>query len=621
MSALANNFRMKFAGMLRGLLRRVDSDEIAEPQTAHPALHAVPPSPAPAPVAPMANPAPVAPVPRQRTSAPSASELEMPLLPILERLPADLRAKWMVGGVDLGQATIAISVEKVLPQLAMGAVKITFGELRKAAPTLFRSGEEYDSLPVPLPLNEVLSKLNPALIARNPAQKAVTAPTEVSEPFGPGGQGAAVANTLLKPTPPTTHFFKKPAQPPEQIKMPSSPPVAAPPPGFAQRTITPTPSAPISPMTPRMNGNGNGNGSHPIFQTPPPATPARPPFPTPPPAAPARPPIPFIAPAAPAARPEPIKPLAPVPAVSAPSVSTPSAAPEAPAILVSLIALSENWPESLRQEIVQRNLTTAKVALPVHLIEPALKRGRVILSWHHLRAWIRPTPPDISVHDGTELELPLKVLAPLFVPKQPAARPQTKAALPPESVPNLFFGFPQPQPETVPDVPELPEEVQATPMVKSVDEKIAETNYYVWGDASDTARVDEADYKRPPTPATDFTSRRAMPKEIIEAAMKLQGVAGAIIALGDGLKVACQLPPELNADTVAAFLPQLFSRVSGSSKELRMGELNNLNFTLGNTAWKIFRVNAVYFAAFGHEGKPLPTAQLVTLAGELDRKK
>jgi predicted regulator of Ras-like GTPase activity (Roadblock/LC7/MglB family) len=158
-------------------------------------------------------------------------------------------------------------------------------------------------------------------------------------------------------------------------------------------------------------------------------------------------------------------------------------------------------------------------------------------------------------------------------------------------------------------------------LVKPVDAKLAETNYYVWGDGTDTPRVDEADYKRPLMPATDFSSRRAMPKEIVERAMKLPGVVGAVVALPDGLKVAHFLPPDLNPDTVAAFLPQLFSRVSQCSKELRMGELNNLNFTTGNVPWKIFRVNSVYFAAFGRAGAPLPTAQLAELAGELDRKK
>ena len=90
-----------------------------------------------------------------------------------------------------------------------------------------------------------------------------------------------------------------------------------------------------------------------------------------------------------------------------------------------------------------------------------------------------------------------------------------------------------------------------------------------------------------------------------------------LISLPDGLLVANCVSPELNPDTLAAFLPQIFGRVSQCTKELRMGDLNNLNFTVGNLPWKIFRVNAVFFAAFGKAGEPLPTAQLAALAAEL----
>jgi predicted regulator of Ras-like GTPase activity (Roadblock/LC7/MglB family) len=85
--------------------------------------------------------------------------------------------------------------------------------------------------------------------------------------------------------------------------------------------------------------------------------------------------------------------------------------------------------------------------------------------------------------------------------------------------------------------------------------------------------------------------------------------------------VASRIPAELNGDTLAAFLPQIFSKVSQCTKELRMGDLNNLNFTVGNVPWKIFRVNAIFFAAFGRVAEALPTAQLAALAAELDRKK
>ena len=148
--------------------------------------------------------------------------------------------------------------------------------------------------------------------------------------------------------------------------------------------------------------------------------------------------------------------------------------------------------------------------------------------------------------------------------------------------------------------------------------KLPDTNFFLRANAP---QVTDTEFKRRPSAGTDFLSRGATPKEIVERAILLEGVAGAIVALPDGLKVADKVPPELNADTLAAFLPQLFGRVTQCAKELRMGELNNLNFTVGNVPWKIFRVNAVYFAAFGRAGQALPTAQLAMLATELDRKR
>jgi predicted regulator of Ras-like GTPase activity (Roadblock/LC7/MglB family) len=560
MSVLTDNVKMKFAGFLRGLLRRVDDGNNVEPRTPRPVAAAPPPVVA-------APPSPPIPLPAVAASpAEIASDVEMPLLPILEKLPMELRSKMSVSGLDLSQASMTIPVEKILPQLALGAVKISFGELRHAAPELFRVGEEYDSLPVALSLNEVLARLSPALLARNPAQKAVEVPAEISGPFGARAQGVSFATSLLKSTPPPMPPKTAPERVPLRVQPPVEPLKMAPP--AAPRAPTAPAAAPIAPRA-----------SAPIQM-------------------PVQTPIPFSK---------------PIVSAVPPTIST-----EPATILVPLAALSENWPESLRLEIAQSNLQNAQVALPVHLIEPALKRGRVIFSWHHVRSWIRPTPPPVSIRDTLELELPLKALAPLFLSRQKAAaQPHMKVALPPSSVPNLFFGFPQPQPE------ELAAPLNALPVVpfvKPVDAKLAETNYYVWGDETDKPRTDETDYKRPIAPATDFSSRRAMPAEIVERAMQLPGVAGALIALPDGLKVASKVPPDLNDETLAAFLPQLFSRVGQCSKELRMGELNNLNFTLGHVPWKIFRVNSIYFAAFGHAGEPLPTAQLALLAAELGKK-
>jgi predicted regulator of Ras-like GTPase activity (Roadblock/LC7/MglB family) len=282
------------------------------------------------------------------------------------------------------------------------------------------------------------------------------------------------------------------------------------------------------------------------------------------------------------------------------------AKPEPDPVVVVLSALAEGWPEAVRKEIVDLNLVDARIALPANAVEQALKQGRIAFSWKSVRAWIRPAVlPTVSAHDGAVLELPLKIVAPLFLARQRnAAKGQQKVAVD-EEIPNLFFGFPQPE---------------AANAAAAATARPSDTNYYVWSDTADTVAVHESETKRGPSPGTKFVAKYATPNEVVSRAAGLEGVAGALIALPDGLLVASQLAPDLNGDTLAAFLPQIFGKVSQCTKELRMGDLNNLNFTVGNVPWKIFRVNAIFFAAFGRVGEPLPTAQLAALAAELDHK-
>jgi predicted regulator of Ras-like GTPase activity (Roadblock/LC7/MglB family) len=282
------------------------------------------------------------------------------------------------------------------------------------------------------------------------------------------------------------------------------------------------------------------------------------------------------------------------------------ASPAVEPLVVSLSALAEGWPDEVRKEILTFGLVEAKVGLPANAIEQALKQGRICFTWKTLRSWLKPAVPAVaSTHDSTVLDLPLRVIAPLFLERQREAGKSKQKVSVDEEIPNLFFGFPQPE---------------GTPSPAIATARSTDTNYYVWDDSHDTARIHESEVKRGPTPGTKFVAKYATPNEVVSRAAGLEGVAGALIALPDGLMVANRLPPDLNADTLAAFLPQIFGKVSQCTKELRMGDLNNLNFTVGNVPWKIFRVNAIFFAAFGQAGVPLPTAQLAALAAELDHK-
>jgi predicted regulator of Ras-like GTPase activity (Roadblock/LC7/MglB family) len=558
--------KFKFVGLLRGLLRRFDEGETDELESSRPVAAAPQISSSDA-TPPELSQTAFEPVPPSIRVNPD--EIQLSLQPILAALPMELRGKIM-GGNTAG-LVVTIPVDKVLPQLATGFVRISFGELRHLAPGVFaNSGGELDSKPVALPLNQILAQINPVLLARRAAQKQVEISDDISSPFDTHGQGLKISTEKMKAPAPAPAPEPMPMS---RINMPvSATPVSrapvVPPPTFTPRWNSPTATGTSN----NGSSNGGSNGvSHGANGT--------------------RKPAGFDVPIEPAA-------------------SHPKALPSEKPVVASLASLSESWPEALKQEIDLLDLANAQVALPVNLIEPALKRGRVVFAWRDLRSWIQNVAVAVSVHDSVELELPLKVLAPLFFARQKNGAAPKKVSVT-EEIPNLFFGFPQPAsapPAPTPPAP-TPSAVAAVPP--------SDTNFF---SRSVQPQTTDSEFKRKGS-GTDFSSRAATPDQIVFRAMELPGVAGVVIALPDGLKVASQIPPDLNGDTLAAFLPQIFARVNQCSRELRMGDMNNLSFTVGNVPWKIFRVNAVYFAAFGRVNEAMPSAQLAALATELDRKK
>ena len=669
-----------------------------------------------------AMPRTVAAMPTPRPAAPrpvsDGSNVQVPLYTIIAVLPLELKTR--IRQTMVAEVFIMLPVQRVLEQLSTGSVKITFGELRELAPKVFAVQTDLDATEIALPLNEILPQINPAMLPRRQAQRHVEVSEDIRGPFG--GEGSAVTlgdaraprvtaapaapmqQEIIKPAPqvrPAPMQPVRPAMPAQAPIRPVMPAQAAQPikPNFPMPTAKPAtpamprppmpvqpPRPPAAPISPAAAGAAHAPlADAPLIAFRPPSITSTP-APRPPMAAPAVPPVrpampqgrgagaaalPSMAPMVPrvptnggngnAHPPVPTMPAAPV-IPMAPQQAAP-VAPAAPEVCVNvpLMMLTESWPEVLRGEIEQLHLTQAQLALPVRLVEPALKQGRIAFPWSVVRSWIRPAPlPTVSAHDGMVLELPLRVIAPLFIARQRnAGGPRQKVQVN-EKIPNLFFGFPQPDSAPEPAAPVAPAPAAFAPPppapaapipmapvsmpapVQQIPQEIPEvifqpkaaapaaaqprppvptdTNFYVWGEAGETP-IGEATEVRRTSPGTDFLSRYATPNEVVSRAASLDGVAGALVALPDGLMVASKLSPDLNGDTLAAFLPHIFGKVNQCTKELRMGELNNLNFTVGNVPWKIFRVNAIFFAAFGTAGKPLPTAQLAALAGELDRKK
>jgi hypothetical protein len=282
-----------------------------------------------------------------------------------------------------------------------------------------------------------------------------------------------------------------------------------------------------------------------------------------------------------------------------PAKSATSAEP----LLLAIGALAEGWPEVVRQEILGLNLAEARVAIPAEAVEQALKQGRITFTWKTIRSWVEPAvSATVSTYDGCVLDLPLKLVVPLFLARQrPASKTKQKVTID-EDIPNPFSGFAQAETHTPPGAPEV---------------RPTDPNDSVSDDTDETLRVHKSEVEHP-TPATKVVAKCATPNDVVSRAAALDSVAGALIALPDGLMVANRLPPDLNADSLAAFLPHIFGKVSQSTKDFRMGELNELNFTVGNIPWKILRGSATFFGVIGREAEPLPTAQLAALAAELD---
>ena len=638
------NVKTRFIRFLQKLLLRLEPGtterEPSQPRVQTSPVPVARPKPAPSP---FPKPSPT-PIQRAAPPAPPAidGEVELPLAPILEKLPADLRARITMPLAELGEASISISAGQILPQLAGGAVRITFGQLHAAAPTLFNVGEDYDSLAVSLPLDLVLARLNRRWLSRSGVQKKIETPQEVENVFirrsaevapaaAPSKQGVLAATprqeVAAKAAPATPAITPPPAAPAPQIatsgtqiKLRMVPATPAP----ETPTGSPTPIRPTGPATPPASVRPAAPLPHaPAVRTVSP-TPIRAAAPAASPAS-VRPvaPLPPQAPSVRAVSPTPIRPAAPIHSPSpatpaAPARSTGSGTPSPASLLVPLSPLTEKWPEALRHELAQHDLADATVALPLDAVEAGLKRGIVVLFWRELRGRIHPTPlTAVSVHDGAALELPLKVIAPLFIAqKRPAARSRSAGELD-RSIPDLFVSA-APK-AAAPASPPEPASVPPGP-------KKGDTNYYVWEDKNERPVAEPAEAKpsetRLETPATEPACGRSLPpREIIRQAMALSGVAGAMVVLHDGLMVACELPPYLNADAAAAFLPQIFDRLSQCAGELRMGALTHLRFNLGNVSWQVFRLNSVFFAVFGRDGETPPEAQLASLAAELDRNR
>jgi predicted regulator of Ras-like GTPase activity (Roadblock/LC7/MglB family) len=278
------------------------------------------------------------------------------------------------------------------------------------------------------------------------------------------------------------------------------------------------------------------------------------------------------------------------------------------------------------------------VALPKDELEQALKRGKIAFSWKRIRSWIMPTPPATTASelDDTTLELPLPVIAPLFLAQRRPAPPQKQYTFG-DHIPDLFAGkgkVPSAQVQVAaPVTPSTPSR-PALPAIAMPSAPAPRPSIPVSAPLAPAARAAPAAPTLAPAVAPAVPTAPLPPKEIgevfgqpgrknwtpseiVQKTSALRGVAGALIAMQDGLLVAGHLPPGLNAETIAAFLPQMHSRMTQYSKELKFGEANNLTLIVDDVPLKIFKTGGVFFTVLGRPGESLPDPHLNIVAAQL----
>jgi predicted regulator of Ras-like GTPase activity (Roadblock/LC7/MglB family) len=303
------------------------------------------------------------------------------------------------------------------------------------------------------------------------------------------------------------------------------------------------------------------------------------------------------------------------------------------------------WPEPIRQALAGLNAPDATLNLPAEETEQALKRGRVVFPWKRLKPLVRPPLKTALAPalDDVQLELPLPTIAPLFMAQRKPVAGQRKYAVA-DDIPDVFKGrslavdyapatAPTVEPRIAPSLP--PPAKSPAPAPVPMPAPIASTPVSSPLAAPVPALAPAAGPAPAPPPALAPPAPVAAepqdigelfgqpgrknwtPAEIVQRTAVLKGVAGAVITMQDGLLIAGQLPPGLNGETIAAFLPQMYSRMMQYSKELKFAETDNITFVLEHVPLRIYRTGSVYFAVLGRIHESLPENPLRLIASHL----
>jgi predicted regulator of Ras-like GTPase activity (Roadblock/LC7/MglB family) len=516
------------------------------------------------------------------SAKPQLAVAQLSLAAILAKFPDDLCGN--IAASPDPTATVALPLATIHKQLANGAVKMSLASLyRQAPPGTFHDTKSEEKRMVEVPLSEVMRHVNVQGLRRRQDQRRVELPKGAPQLFGDRNNPYAVAPSfsdeeeeVAAPEAPAAEAHAEAED--EELAMPvfrMAPRTAPPTSTFTPPAVAPSASQP--PATPALNGK-NGKSSKNGHS----------------------------------------------PAVEASGT-----------ILLRLADLCEGWQEPIRSEAL--GLGGVEVALPAAAVAPMMSKGKVAFTWGQIRCFLtEPTGNGTQGDENTELSLPLKVVAPAFMAHSKPTR-RAKAIEFDDSIPPLFGGAAKTGGEAAPakEAPAAPE-AEAAPA--PAEEALAPAPAipakglkFSWAEQPAAERpATEAPAPAHPSVVLAPVEAHSLGEvfgqagrtqwsvqEIIEQTAKLPGVAGAVLALQEGLPVAASLPEEIKGDTVAAFLPQIFARLNNYTGEMNLAPVEEVLLTTDGAHFQAYRLGQLYFAVLGQRGGALPWDSLRLVVDEL----
>jgi predicted regulator of Ras-like GTPase activity (Roadblock/LC7/MglB family) len=559
---------------------------------------------APAPKAAHVVPAPQQPL-EPTVAMPSVEVAHLSLAVIVSHLPDELKA--LVRQAPSETATVALPVPTIMKQLATGCVKMSLASLHRQAHGVLGPLPGGDKRTVDVPLAEIFRHVSPHSLKRRPDQRAFFMPENGFNLFGNAENPYEISpsspveephadSTVLDLTPDAPRSLKMGEDSREPLTESVAPRAHdAPAPDF-----TPSSDEPITRQ--RVVAPPPGLGL-----------------------------------------------TAPEPRKSA----EPPARQEIPPVTLALGPVAESWPEDVRAALAAAIESGAHLALPSARLSEGLAKGRVAFTWGQICELIAPDAVSPgSIDESTSLMIPLRIVAPAFLAATKQSKTPRKVVHLDVSIPAPFTGNLRPRatpaplappapatPDAAPAPqdqmpPEAPSEAASPTPLEAPSESASETRSEMvllpppemapnpGPQAIDTAPAVRP-AKLPETVGEVFGEPRKFdwtPAEIVMNTVRLAGVAGAVVALQEGLQVASSLPDGVKSDVVAAFLPQIFARLNQYAGEMRLGDVDDLLFTTHGAHCQIYRLGYVYFAVLGKPGESLPWHELRVISEELARQ-